>query len=135
MTIVATARYENIRKLAENDVLVLMEKGKTYGDSWKARGGVGAFMMLARKWDRIENICRAVGWDVIGAGLADKGAIMDDIADLRRYLLLVEDEIHRLTSPEQTRPRETEATNPLGMYGMEGGPTAAYVGQSEYRKR
>src|ERR1039458_3589413 len=38
------------------DTDTLRQKGIHYGDSWKARGGVGAFMMAARKWDRIANI-------------------------------------------------------------------------------
>ncbi len=63
----------------------------TYGDSWKRRGGVGAFMMLARKWDRIENM---TGDDIKlrKAVETNTGDIIDDIDDLRRYLLLVEDE-------------------------------------------
>ena len=49
-------------------------------------------MMLARKWDRIENQVEKQGWDVfktIYDDPSDKG-ILDDIRDLRRYLLLVE---------------------------------------------
>lgn len=87
--------YSKIRQLATEDVAVLEIKGKTYGDSWKSRGGVGAFMMLARKWDRIENISRSLGWDIFEAGQRNTGDILDDIADLRRYLLLVEAEVHR----------------------------------------
>ena len=41
--------------LVEDDVRELVEAEKSYGDSWRKRGGTGAFMMLARKWDRIEN--------------------------------------------------------------------------------
>ena len=85
-----------LEQIAREDVSVLEEKGKTYGDSWKRRGGVGAFMMLARKWDRLENVCRVFHWDVFDAvasdGEADAEGVLDDIADLRRYLLLVESE-------------------------------------------
>jgi hypothetical protein len=85
--------------LAREDVGVLETKGAAYGDSWKRRGGVGAFMMLARKWDRIENVTRAFQWDVFEAGKSDGEAdaegVLDDIADLRRYLLLVECEVRR----------------------------------------
>ncbi len=97
----STSDYDAIRKLAEHDVHVLAEKGRTYGDSWKMRGGVGAFMMMARKWDRIENISKAADWDVIGVGVADTGGILDDIADLRRYLLLVEQEARTVREAQQ----------------------------------
>jgi len=82
--------YILIEEIAVNDVSVLMDKGKTYGSSWRNRGGVGAFMMLARKWDRIENICKKSHYDIFDVCLNNNGEILDDIADLRRYLLLVE---------------------------------------------
>lgn len=82
--------YKLIQELANNDVKVLKEKGMTYGDSWRKRGGVGAFMMLSRKWDRIENIALGAGYDIFVSGFENTGDILDDIADLRRYLLLVE---------------------------------------------
>ena len=82
--------YDLIRELALLDVQVLEEKGKTYGDSWRKRGGVGAYMMLARKMDRIENICKERGWNVFEAFARNEGDIVDDIRDLRRYLLLVD---------------------------------------------
>ena len=46
--------FRRMQRIVEEDIEVLEQKGKEYGDSWKKRGGVGAFMMLARKWDRIE---------------------------------------------------------------------------------
>ena len=52
------------RNVANADVKTLEEKGRTYGDSWKRRGGVGAFMMLARKWDRIENQASKLNYDI-----------------------------------------------------------------------
>ena len=63
-----------------------------YGDSWRKRGGIGAFMMLARKWDRIENQVFDYTYDIFLALEEDKrpDGLMDDIKDLRRYLLLVE---------------------------------------------
>lgn len=84
--------------VAEEDIRVLQEKERTYGGSWKKRGGVGAFMMLARKWDRIENIAEAAGYDIFevirgqGLGGAD-GELLAEIRDLRRYLMLVEAEM------------------------------------------
>lgn len=91
-----------ISLLSDRDVAVLAEKSKDYGDSWKKRGGVGAFMMLARKWDRLETQTQRYGWDVFRAIREDQRpeGILDDIRDLRRYLLLVEAEMEENeTSP------------------------------------
>tara|TARA_R100001086_G_scaffold229470_1_gene149368 strand:- start:469 stop:738 length:270 start_codon:yes stop_codon:yes gene_type:complete len=87
-------RLEDITKA---DVVALMEAEKDYGDSWRKRGGVGAFMMLARKFDRLENQTQKYSYDVFEAYAEDTRAegILDDIQDLRRYLLLVEEFITR----------------------------------------
>jgi len=98
-----------MRAILDRDVGRLVEKDKGYGRSWIKRGGVGAFMMLARKWDRIEEFVRqyerlrersperAVGieWDIFAHITFDTRpeGIMDDIRDLRNYLLLVEEEM------------------------------------------
>ena len=83
----------SLQTIADSDVIALEEAEKSYGDSWRKRGGVGAFMMLARKWDRIENQVKAQQYDVFDAIESDRRAegIMDDIQDLRRYLMLVEE--------------------------------------------
>lgn len=125
--------------VAEEDIRVLQEKERTYGGSWKKRGGAGAFMMLARKWDRIENIAEAAGWDIFeviqgqGMGGAD-GELLAEIRDLRRYLMLVEAEMKVQLTPslmvtgggggggaprdalgrEVQRTRSTEQQNPFG---------------------
>ena len=52
-----TTNYATLERIAITDTKVLIDKGRSYGDSWIKRGGVGAFMMLARKWDRIEQQC------------------------------------------------------------------------------
>lgn len=87
--------YDLLRVIADKDVTILEMKGKSYGSSWRKRGGVGAFMMLARKWDRVENQMEAAGYDIFEPlhkemvdGTTD--GLLDDIRDLRRYLLLVE---------------------------------------------
>ena len=89
---------DNLEEIVQEDCASLRESSIHYGDSWKRRGGVGAFMMLARKWDRIENAVRGKSWDVLEAAADDPRpeGIMDDIQDLRRYLILVEAEVrHR----------------------------------------
>jgi phosphoribosyl-ATP pyrophosphohydrolase len=81
--------------IAQADVKKLIEAEKSYGDSWKRRGGVGAFMMLARKWDRIEKQVGEKGYDIFTACVTDqrKEGVIDDIRDLRQYLILVEAEL------------------------------------------
>lgn len=90
-------KYAGLIAISEEDTSGLERAEREYGSSWKRRGGIGAFMMLARKWDRIE---RAVdrsnqGGDfdfmlefILRMDNRTEGVI-DDIRDLRRYLLLV----------------------------------------------
>jgi hypothetical protein len=86
------SNFNLIQNLADTDVAKLKHAQESYGDSWRSRGGVGAFMMLARKWDRIENQVTKDGYDVFKTINDDPSStgILDDIRDLRRYLLLVE---------------------------------------------
>lgn len=87
---------ETLALIAREDRDTLEEKGRTYGDSWKKRGGVGAFMMLARKWDRIENILQEFSGAQMARQIrANPGQVQDDIGDLRCYLLLIADETQR----------------------------------------
>ena len=81
-----------VEEVTTSDVHKLHEAEKSYGNSWKQRGGVGAFMMLARKWDRLEKQVEEHGYDVFKAIESDARpeGIIDDIRDLRRYLLLVD---------------------------------------------
>jgi hypothetical protein len=72
------------------DCGTLRTKDKEYGGSWHRRGGPGAFMMLARKWDRIATAIDKYG--DLGALIAKdqrEEGVIDDITDLRCYLLLV----------------------------------------------
>lgn len=65
----------------------------SYGESWIERGGVGAFMNLARKWDRISRACERTGWDILAALEMDRRpeGLVDDLRDLRDYCLLVDE--------------------------------------------
>ena len=82
----------NLNDISMDDVANLLLAEKSYKGSWQRRGGVGAFMMLARKFDRIEAQVQEYGWDIFEATHKDQRieGIIDDIRDLRRYLLLVE---------------------------------------------
>ena len=84
-----------IEEVASYDIEALVDAEKSYGDSWKKRGGMGAFMMLARKWDRIENQVKKFKYDIFDTIYDDPSpqGILDDIGDLRRYLFLVEAEM------------------------------------------
>lgn len=87
-----------LQRIVNDDVRTLLRKEQTYRGSWKKRGGVGAFMMLARKWDRLENCAQAADWDIFRSiawgedtyGPGADGTALAEIRDLRRYLALVE---------------------------------------------
>ena len=83
---------DHIKNVAHDDAVGLLEARESYGDSWMSRGGVGAFMNLSRKWDRIEQACKKEGYDIFKVMSNDKRfeSIMNDVSDLRRYLNLVE---------------------------------------------
>ena len=78
--------------ISAEDWTSLDKAEEDYGDSWRKRGGIGAFMMLARKWDRIEKQVFDYTYDIFLALEEDRRpeGLIDDIKDLRRYLLLVE---------------------------------------------
>ena len=81
--------------IAQEDAAGLKKAYESYGPSWKQRGGVGAYMMACRKFDRLENRVRKLGYDVFRAIAEDdrgEGCI-DDVRDLRRYLMLIEAEM------------------------------------------
>lgn len=101
-----------LEDVATEDVAGLKKAQQSYGDSWKSRGGVGAFMMLARKWDRLEQqVSKQLfpeqdptitlpgevvsAYDIFAHIEADTRSegVIDDIRDLRRYLMLVEAEM------------------------------------------
>tara|TARA_R110002020_G_scaffold119334_2_gene272328 strand:+ start:654 stop:974 length:321 start_codon:yes stop_codon:yes gene_type:complete len=102
------ANFKHIQQLADQDVDKLKEAEKSYGDSWRSRGGVGAFMMLARKFDRIENQVSKDGYDIFKTIDCDptETGILDDIQDLRRYLLLVESHMGVETYMKDLEERE-----------------------------
>lgn len=86
------AHVPHIQSVSKADVTALHKAEQNYQGSWQKRGGVGAFMMLARKWDRMEAQVQKHGWDIFEAIKHDMRAegLIDDIRDLRRYLTLVE---------------------------------------------
>lgn len=88
-----------ISTILKEDERFIIAKDQEYNASWLRRGGTGAFMMLARKWDRLEPLVARYGYDVF-AMLKDKPDRIDDLEDLCRYLDLVRAEWRR----RQTAP-------------------------------
>lgn len=94
-----------MHELAQADADGLVVSYGKYGDSWRKRGGWEAFANLSRKWDRIErSVLGRADRDIFAAirngkatdGSVDgKDSLLDDIRDLRRYLLLVDEYIVR----------------------------------------
>lgn len=113
-----TNHMGKLRDVAEEDLRHLDEKERTYGGSWKKRGGVGAFMMLARKWDRIENMLEKTQYDIFGAIESDPtgrdGSALAEVRDLRRYLLLVESEMVARGTVEYKTPQRVMREELLG---------------------
>lgn len=88
---------DQLDTIALEDVAGLKKAYEAYQDSWKKRGGVGAWMMACRKFDRAENRLKNLDkpWDIFhGVATDDRGeGLIDDVRDLRRYLLLIESEM------------------------------------------
>lgn len=107
---------DRVHEIVDEDVQCLRKKDAEYGGSWLRRGGAGAFFITARKWDRLETQVEKQGYDILIAAAADcrEEGILDDIRDLRRYLILIEAEILERSVSKIPRcvPR---AVNPTGM--------------------
>src|SRR5687768_14281809 len=89
---------EFIDEISFQDTTAVKRAEQQYGASWKKRGGVGAYYVAIRKVDRLEESAKHHGYDVFEAIRKDKRSegIIDDIRDLRRYLLLWEAEAMNL---------------------------------------
>lgn len=116
---VSNSHLDHLEAIAREDVEGIRKAEQQYGSSWKRRGGVGAYMMLCRKFDRLEQqLSRPMikpsaalkpaaevlkdepdaivaPYDIFRHAAADTRSegIIDDIRDLRRYLMLVEAEL------------------------------------------
>jgi hypothetical protein len=94
-----------LKAQALGDVSGLARAYVKYGDSWRKRGGGEAYHNLTRKWDRIEravealpsqDLFEAIRLNVSSDGtILGKDGLLDDIRDLRRYLLLAEEYVTR----------------------------------------
>lgn len=134
------AYLDNLVVVAADDVAVLRAKEATYRGSWKKRGGIGAYMMLVRNFDRLEGMLSpkipaergGYSYDVFAAIAADTsgrdGTVLACVRDARRYLMLVEAEMMQLgvVRPEMLPPGPPVAT--VGLAAPDRG-----AGRSPYR--
>ena len=94
---------DRLLAIGKRDATSLVEKEQHYGRSWMRRGGCGAFFVMCRKWDRLEEQVKRVNhlaqpYDIFAHIQCDtrQEGIIDDIRDLRCYLMLIEEEMmHR----------------------------------------
>lgn len=69
------------------------DKEAVYGQSWRKYGNISAFMNVARKWDRIDNIMRNAmenGMNTLFSSEAETAqeTFLDTVVDLASYTLL-----------------------------------------------
>ena len=91
-----------------------------YGDSCLKRGRTGLFLMLARKWDRIERAMEKHHYSMDDAirNNPPPDGLLDDIQDLTVYLLILLSDLE--ANPLEEERRETQIKMPLkGEEGME----------------
>jgi hypothetical protein len=73
-------------------------------------------MMLARKWDRLENIVQESGYDIFKSisdfPLGQDGSALAELRDLRQYLLLVEAEMIAQRNIEQAKTTQGDNAEP-----------------------
>ena len=83
---------KHIEAIAQEDAAGLLKAHESYGPSWKKRGGIGAYLVMIRKFDRMELAAERSGWDILEAVKNDPRSegVIDDIRDARRYLMLIE---------------------------------------------
>ena len=79
--------------ITEELVKYVNDKDIQYGSSWRKRGGAGSFMVMARKWDRIEQACEKepAKYDIFNVFKEEdrRETILDDCLDLVGYLLIL----------------------------------------------
>lgn len=87
-----------IEEIAQEDASGLIKAHRSYGDSWKKRGGIGAYLIMIRKFDRMERAAEKVDYDIVQAVRDDPRTegVIDDIRDARRYLMLIESWLREL---------------------------------------
>lgn len=97
-----------LKFITEELVKFVNDKDIQYGSSWRKRGGAGAFMVIARKWDRIEQACEkeTAKYDIFNVFKEEdrRETILDDCLDLVGYLLILVE--HMIEIGHVTRIKE-----------------------------
>jgi len=98
--------------IAAEDVSGIITAEAQYGASWKKRGGAGAYMVMVRKFDRLEQAMPKFNYDIFDAVVQDPRSegVLDDIRDARRYLYLIEAEIRARGINPAHRDNSSNAT-------------------------
>ena len=89
-------RYRNfLKEIAIKDTEMVLKKDDEYGASWKRRGGVGAYFVMIRKVDRLEEQAKRHCYDIFKAchDHSTGESLLDTMRDLRCYLDLIEAEV------------------------------------------
>lgn len=83
--------FDLMRRMANDLVSLAVVKDLSYGSSWKARGGIGAYMTTVRKSDRLEAQMKKNGYNVFDVSIApdDSESIDETIKDAINYYLLI----------------------------------------------
>lgn len=98
-------RLQAVETIARHDVAFLEVRERAYDASWCKEGGVGAWFNIKRKIDRLINavsqdrdkpgISSARQYDIFEHAMHNPAQVLNDLRDLRRYLLLTEAELVR----------------------------------------
>ena len=93
--------FEIFKDILQNDLKVLDEKCEQYGNNWKKRGGIGAFFNFVSKWDKVETRTKENLYNIFSACMDEDNEVdfnfLDELGDLRRYLMLVECEMLKIS--------------------------------------
>ena len=97
---------DHLPEVLEDAERLIRSKSATYGPSWKARGGRGAWYTLVRPMDRLQKMVEDdYAGDIFAAIEAapegGDGTVLDAVRDLRNYLTLVEAEMTARQSPDE----------------------------------
>jgi hypothetical protein len=95
--------------VANGIIETLFKKEEHYAGSWQKRGGIGAFMMMCRKWDRIEKIAAENGYNIFKVLEDNDADTIDDVDDLIGYLLMIRGKV--MAPVEAPAPAEMPAPN------------------------
>lgn len=100
-----------LKTIVASDVTRLLAGKQKYGNSWRKRGGREAYFNCTRKIDRLERACTQakVDCDLFAAIRANpasdgqiggKDGLLDDLRELRHYLILTEEFLTREVGDE-----------------------------------